>query len=174
MVFVRLILCQPLEFTGECIKYHGTSFLPFALWTENIGQVLPLIFMMCYVSVRWFMHKPVPYIFLSVFILYSARNTCTLSRETLALFPITSSPPPLFHSQSVLVILSSLIISSSLPPSLHLHTYQKSLLIPFHLFLLPIIPDLLKSDFVTPVDNDYAQESSVVNQKEGPSLTRHH
>lgn len=160
MVFVRLILCQPLEFTGECIKYHGTSFLPFALWTENIGQVLPLIFMMCYVSVRWFMHKPVPYIFLSVFILYSARNTCTLSRETLALFPITSSPPP-FHSQSVLVILSSLIISSSL-------------LIPFHLFLLPIIPDLLKSDFVTPVDNDYAQESSVVNQKEGPSLTRHH
>lgn len=162
MVFVRLILCQPLEFTGECIKYHGTSFLPFALWTENIGQVLPLIFMMCYVSVRWFMHKPVPYIFLSVFILYSARNTCTLSRETLALFPITSSsPPPPFHSQSVLVILSSLIISSSL-------------LIPFHLFLLPIIPDLLKSDFVTPVDNDYAQESSVVNQKEGPSLTRHH
>lgn len=160
MVFVRLILCQPLEFTGECIKYHGTSFLPFALWTENIGQVLPLIFMMCYVSVRWFMHKPVPYIFLSVFILYSARNTCTLSRETLALFPITSSPPP-FHSQSVLVILSFLIISSSL-------------LIPFHLFLLPIIPDLLKSDFVTPVDNDYAQESSVVNQKEGPSLTRHH
>lgn len=159
MVFVRLILCQPLEFTGECIKYHGTSFLPFALWTENIGQVLPLIFMMCYVSVRWFMHKPVPYIFLSVFILYSARNTCTLSRETLALFPITSPPP--FHSQSVLVILSSLIISSSL-------------LIPFHLFLLPIIPDLLKSDFVTPVDNDYAQESSVVNQKEGPSLTRHH
>lgn len=121
---------------------------------------MPLIFMMCYVSVRWFMHKPVPYIFLSVFILYSARNTCTLSRETLALFPITSSPPP-FHSQSVLVILSSLIISSSL-------------LIPFHLFLLPIIPDLLKSDFVTPVDNDYAQESSVVNQKEGPSLTRHH
>lgn len=111
--------------------------------------------------------------FFSVFILYSARNTCTLSRETLALFPITSSSP-LFHSQSVLVILSSLIISSSLPPSLHLHTYQKSLLIPFHLFLLPIIPDLLKSDFVTPVDNDYAQESSVVNQKEGPSLTRHH